>query len=256
MDKKETELAIVSLYKSKNLSTYELAEKFETYPNKIRRILKKHGVELRTQSQAQSNALKNGRSAHPTKGKNLSEETKTKISDAQGDIWDNMSDSERDRRSEIGRESWNKKSEEEKIQLIEKAQQAIRESGRSGSKLERFLLHELTLAGFRVEFHKDHWLRNQRLQVDLFLPEIRTAIEVDGPSHFKPVWGVENLIKNQKADRQKTGLVLGSGLVMIRIRQDKRLSQRYQRQILENLCNLINKIKEEYPKENERYFEI
>ena len=41
MDKKETELAIVSLYKSKNLSTYELAEKFETYPNKIRRVLKK-----------------------------------------------------------------------------------------------------------------------------------------------------------------------------------------------------------------------
>ena len=52
--------------------------------------------------------------------------------------------------------------------------------------------------GFKVEFHKEHWLQNHRLQLDLFIPDLRTVVEVDGPSHFKPVWGMENLIKNQK----------------------------------------------------------
>ena len=108
----------------------------------------------------------------------------------------------------------------------------------------------------RVEFHKDHWLKNQNLQVDLFIPELRTAIEVDGPSHFKPVWGMENLIKNQRSDQQKTGLILGSGLVMVRIRQDKKLSQRYQREIIKRLFEVLDRVKEKYPEENERYFEI
>ena len=122
--------------------------------------------------------------------------------------------------------------------------------------MERFLLRRLTEEGFRVDFHKDHWLRNKQLQVDLFIPALRTAIEVDGPSHFKPVWGVDNLIKNQKADRQKTGLILESGLVMVRIKQEKKLSQRYQREVESRLFELLKKIQDKYPKENERYFEI
>ena len=108
----------------------------------------------------------------------------------------------------------------------------------------------------RVEFHKEQWLQNQNLQVDLYLPEYRAVIEVDGPSHFKPVWGQENLEKNIKADQQKSGLVLSSGLVMIRIKQNQSLTQRFMRNTLENLLNLLDKIKNDYPKESERYFEI
>jgi very-short-patch-repair endonuclease len=167
-----------------------------------------------------------------------------------------MSPEERQKRSDNGKDAWNKKSEEEQSHLIRKAQDAIRESSKRGSKLERFLLDRLTEAGLRVEFHKDHWLKNQNLQVDLFIPELRTAIEVDGPSHFKPVWGMENLIKNQRSDQQKTGLILGSGLVMVRIRQDKKLSQRYQREIIKRLFEVLDRVKEKYPEENERYFEI
>jgi len=247
---------IVKLYNSGNYSTYELAEKFETYPNKIRRILRKNGVSLRSKSDAQKNALKKGRASHPTQGKSQSETTRRKISDSQGRIWDDMNDEDRQKRSDNGKDAWNKKSEEEKHQLIRKAQDAIRESSKIGSKMERFLLHRLTEEGFRVDFHKDHWLRNQQLQVDLFIPALRTAIEVDGPSHFKPVWGMDNLIKNQRADRQKTGLILESGLVMIRIKQDKKLSQRYQRAVEHSLFELLNSIRDKYPKENERYFEI
>ena len=70
------------------------------------------------------------------------------------------------------------------------------------------------------------------------------------------MWGEENLQKNIKADQQKTGLVLSSGLVMIRIKQDQSLTQRFMRNTLNKLLNLLLKIEQDYPKENERYFEL
>ena len=89
----------------------------------------------------------------------------------------------------------------------------MRNSSRVGSKLEHFLLFELGKRNIKVEFHKEHWLQNHNLQVDLYLPEYSAAIEVDGPSHFKPVWGQDNLNRNIKSDQQKTGLILCESFV-------------------------------------------
>ena len=250
------EETILCLYQDLGWSTYEIADSMKSYPNKIRRILYKNGVPLRYSITAQKNALKKGRAQHPTEGKKRSQETKDKISESQGDVWDSLSDEEKEYRSKIGKDSWEQKSDEDKARLIAQAQDAVRESSRTGSKLEHFLLSELGKRKLRVEFHKEHWLKNQNLQVDLYLPEYRSAIEVDGPSHFKPVWGQENLEKNIKADLQKTGLILGSGLVMIRIKQTQSLTQRYMRNILQSLLSLLDTIKDKYPEENERYFEL
>ena len=247
---------ILNLYQNEGWSTYQIAEKLKTYPNKIRRILKKNGIDLRNSSTAQQNALQKGRATHPTQGSSLSESTKKKISESQGEVWDSLSEKEKSRRSQIGKQSWEQKTEEERSLLLEQAHDAIRKSSRDGTKLEHFLLFELGKRDLRVEFHKEHWLKNHRLQVDLYIPSYRAAIEVDGPSHFKPVWGQENLEKNIKADQQKTGLILGSGLVMIRIKQNQSLTQRYMRNTLTKLLELLDTIKDEYPKENERYFEI
>ena len=43
---------------------------------------------------------------------------------------------------------------------------------------------------------------------------------------------------------------------MIRIKQDKKLSQRHQRKVINRLLELLKKIEDKYPEENERYFEI
>ena len=51
-----------------NSSTYSIAKELNTYPKKIERILKKNGVTMRTRSEAPANAIKTGRSKHPTKG--------------------------------------------------------------------------------------------------------------------------------------------------------------------------------------------
>jgi intein-encoded DNA endonuclease-like protein len=44
---------IIKLYTEKDLSTYEIAKKLGTYPNKIRRVLVSNGIELRSRSSAQ-----------------------------------------------------------------------------------------------------------------------------------------------------------------------------------------------------------
>ena len=252
----DKEQQIIQLYQEENLSTHHIADKFSTYPNKIRRILKKHGVQLRGKGEAQKIALEQGRTEHPTKGKVMKDSTKFKISEKQGELWDNMTAKQRQERVDNGKDSWNKKTASERQDSIKKAHEAVQEASRIGSKMENYLLQELTKKGFRIDFHKEHWLQNHKLQLDLFVPDLRTAIEIDGPSHFRPVWGMEQLIKNQKADRQKTGLILAQGLVLVRVKMEKKFSQRYSRQTLSKLLEILSNIKEQYPQEDERYFEI
>ena len=49
-------------------STIVLAKELGTYPKKIERILKKNGTQLRSRSESQKLAIKNGRAKHPTEG--------------------------------------------------------------------------------------------------------------------------------------------------------------------------------------------
>ena len=114
----------------------------------------------------------------------------------------------------------------------------------------------MTIEGYRVEFHKEHMLVNERLEIDLFIPELSVAIEGDGPSHFEPVWGEEALEKTQSSDRQKSGLILSMGLVLIRIKHTKGLSEKYKRETLADLKNELEKIKRRIPKKHERFIEI
>jgi very-short-patch-repair endonuclease len=57
------------------------------------------------------------------------------------------------------------------------------------------------------------------------IPSINVAIEIDGPSHFLPVWGDNALQRNQKYDKKKEGLMIGKGLTLIRIQQNKDFSK-------------------------------
>ena len=77
---------IIQLYIEKKMSTHEIAQKFNTYPNKINRVLKKHGVELRSRNDAARIKIeKNG----PQK---MKESTKLKISEFQGKLWENATE--------------------------------------------------------------------------------------------------------------------------------------------------------------------
>mgnify|MGYP003325369255 CR=1 FL=1 len=108
--------------------------------------------------------------------------------------------------------------------MLQKANLAVRESSKKGSKLEHFLLNKLINNGYKVDFHKEQFLVNTKLQIDLFLPKLNIAIEVDGPSHFSPVWGEEVLKRNIAYDQKKSGLIIGRGYSLIRVKQIKDFS--------------------------------
>ena len=243
-------------YVKNKRSFHSIAKELGTYPNKIRRAAISMGIKPRDKAKAQKNALASGRHKHPTKGKGHAETTKEKISHTTYKYWEDMDDKERDKRSDIGKQHWDSLSEEKKRDIHRLSGDAIRKASKEGSKLEKHLFASLTERGFVVSFHKEHMLLNERLHIDLFLPEMATAIEVDGPSHFEPVWGDEALSRNQKSDQKKTGLLLSNGFVLIRIKQKKALSEKYKREIVASLVKELDRIKKKYPSRENRHIEI
>ena len=222
----------------------DIATKYNTYANKIRRDAKKFGLKIRNKSQAQSNALKTGKHKHPTEGKKREDSVKDKIGLSVMKSWNNMDEAVLEKRKEKNKAAWQSLSDDQKDNMIKSANKAVRESSKLGSKLEKFLLNSLLSEGFVVEFHKEQILSNTKLQIDLFLPTMGIAIEVDGPSHFLPVWGQDALDKNQKYDKKKNGLIIGKGLSLIRIKQEhdysKSRSSVIHSRVLEAIKELTN----------------
>lgn len=247
---------LTATYSVAECSFPEIAQACGTYSNRLRRDAKRLGLEVRKQSEAQSLALKQGKRKHPTEGKERTQADKIKISEALAESWKNLAPAERQRRADIVREQWDKMSEDDKANFHTKAMEAVRVASKEGSKLEKYILAELLKEGFRTEFHKEHLIVNERLQLDLFLPTMNVAIEVDGPSHFSPIWGAKTLERNQRADKEKAGLLLSKGLVFIRIIQDKPLSQKYKRDIVIALVKVLNDIAAVFPERENRYIEI
>ena len=210
---------IKSLYTDQNKSFIDIANMLDTYPNKVRRDAIKNGIHIRSKSEAQKNALSTGKHTHPTKGKKRDTETKYKIGRGVLKSWSDLSEEELNKRKEIAKTNWNNLSEDERQQMHNKAINAIRQASKTGSKLEKFLLELLIADNYRVVFHQEQTLVNTKLQIDMVIPELNLAIEVDGPSHFLPVWGNDTLQKNKKYDEKKDGLIVGKGYNLIRIQQ-------------------------------------
>ena len=148
-------------------------------------------------------------------------------------------------------------SEVERDNLRKVAAEAVRRAAKEGSKMENFLLDKLTHAGYDVIFHKTGLIPSENLEVDIFLPAINTAIEIDGPAHFLPIWGEENLQKHINSDAHKSGLLLSSGFVIIRIKHlTKSLSEKHKRDVLDQLLALLKKISNSFPPKHKRYIEL
>lgn len=234
---------IIDMYINQNLSTYIIAEKMNTYHQKITRYLKKWGIPLKNKSQAQKLALDSGRFTHPTKGMMRSAEVKNKISASMADAWDKISDTEKQKRSEKARENWNNLTDVEKNTLQDSAHKAIRVSAKEGSKLEKYLYQNLMYKGFQVVFHKKELIPNNKLEVDIFVTDKKTAIEIDGPSHFLPIWGEDKLLKTKSSDMQKAGLLNGYGYNLIRVKQVvKNVSAFQSRRTLDELNTVLSSI--------------
>lgn len=252
-----TDKEIVSLYTKQNKSTYEIAQMINTYPNKIRRILIRNGVEIKDKSEAQKNALKSGAAKIPTQGSKRSNEEKLKISETLRKHWMNMDEKTYNERVQSAKDRWDKLSTLKKENMMQAAIKAIQLAGKEGSKLEKFIRQELANNGFKVEAHKKTIIQNENLEIDMYFPELNTIIEIDGPSHFLPIWGEEKLQKQIRADAHKTGLILSKGMAIIRVKTLSDSLSLSEKEILKNkLLETLSNIQKNFPKKSERYIEI
>jgi very-short-patch-repair endonuclease len=256
LSKSEKEKIIRSLYLDSKKSFADIASEYGTYANKIRRDAVSFQIPIRDKSDAQKNALKSGKHQHPTKGKERSIEEKNKIGIGVLKSWDELDSKTLQERKNKSKEAWEKMDQEAKKHMIKLANDAVRLTSKVGSKLEKFILDSLLQDGYKVDFHKEQSLLNTKLQIDLFLPSMNTAIEIDGPSHFLPVWGEDALAKNISYDQKKQGLILGKGLALIRIKQTKDFSKTRSQLIYSKLKKVIGDIQQSFPQPDNRTFVI
>jgi len=252
---KDFEQKVIDMYNNDNFSTYEIAKHLETYPNKIRRTLIKHNIPLKNKSEAQKNALESGRSAHPTMGKKRSREERLKISSSLVDYWGEMSDKERAKRVKIAKKNWKSMTAQQKENMRSKGIAAIRTAATEGSKLEKFIQSRLEKDGFRVKMH-EMIIPSENLEIDLYIPELKTIIEVDGPSHFLPIWGDDKLQKQVNADLRKSGTLLSKGYVVIRVKSLGSESLAKKESIIEQVLQKLNSIKGKFPARSKRFIEV
>lgn len=238
----EKENTIKRLYETEKKSFMDIAVMLGTYANRIRRDAIKYKINIRDKSLAQKNALNTGKIKHPTQGTKRDNETKQKIGNAVMNSWENLSDAELQHRKAKAKQNWDSLTDDEKANMLQKANEAVRKSSKEGSKLEKFILEYLLRDGYKVQFHQEQSLLNTKLQIDMIIPSMNVAIEIDGPSHFSPVWGNDALKRNKKYDEKKEGLLIGKGFSLIRIKQTRDFSKSRALLCYEKLKELLGQI--------------
>jgi very-short-patch-repair endonuclease len=249
-------IKIVEDYKT-GKSIREIAEENNTYPNKIARNLKKSGVELRSKEEAAKIAVNRGKIKPPMLGKKRSEEEKKNISSKRAKKWKDMSDIDRDAFKDAARERWDCQSHEQKLDRQKRAGEALRRASTEGSKAEKFLYERLTRDGYDVIIHKVGLVAGEKFEVDLYLPKLNVAIEIDGPQHFLPVYGQDNLSRTIKYDSVKNGALLSRGMCVLRVKYlVKHNSASINNKMFQLIKSELIKIEQKFPLEGYRLIEL
>ena len=247
---------IIEEYKE-GKSIRELADAYSTYPNKISRLIKSAGMELRSRKEAGKNAVSQGKLKPPTLGKQRTQREKDLISEKRAKKWKDMSQEDLDIFKQNAKDRWELHTSEERIDLQKKAGEALRRASTEGSKAEKFVYQHLTKAGYEVIMHKVGLIPGEKYEVDLFLPSMRVAIEIDGPQHFLPIYGEKNLRNNIKYDAIKNGALISRGICVVRIKYLlKSSSQNTNRRILELIVKELKRIEHTFPDPANRLIEL
>lgn len=252
----EHEIELRKKYIEEKITASEIARNYGTYTNKIVRALKFLKIEIRDKSECQKELLKSGKAIHPTKGKKLSAETKAKISESSHNNWDNKTPDELEAFKQLKRDAWNSRSADDVEEFNKKSVNAIAKASRVGSKAEIRLVDELKKAGYNA-IHHHRPIEKEKLEVDILIPDKRIAIEIDGPSHYKPIWGAINFDRTRKADIEKNGILATNGFCMIRIKNlVNTVTQHMYKKTCESLIKVLEEIETSFPKQSDRLIYI
>lgn len=236
----EKEQVIIKLNQEHSVSIVQLAKLDKSSPYLIRKIFFKHNVEPTSASviaRKQMLEMEN----HPTRGRQRTEEEKIKMGVGLSKSWTDMTDNRKqqieDQKERLSKEPGKMK------QMSLKGSKAMRKAAEEGSRLEHYIREKLFENGYVSVQHRDKILPNEKFEFDLFIKDMGVIIEVDGPTHFEPIFGDHALNKSLSRDQLKTKLSIEQGYKMVRVKQLKAYSQHYFRTVFEELLKLLTDIR-------------
>lgn len=232
---------VVKLYLVEEWSLRDIAKIYNTNANKIRRILSKEGVTMRDHSAAQKLHLKNG-GPHPTKGKHRTDEEKMAISKSSKNTWSEKSDEEKEELLKAMQEGL-KKSKKGDNSIKKKAEKKMLETRLKGSQLEKYVYERLKKDGFRASYHTEYVMGNDLMEYDIFVSmDKKIAIEIDGPTHLRPLFGEERFKNQIESDQKKDRLTITKKTHMLRVFADYTNLPLWKKDAIYNL--IVDKLKE------------
>lgn len=110
------------------------------------------------------------------------------------------------------------------------------------SKIEKYFVTQL-----RLKYPELNIIENDRtvfdgLEIDIWIPSLRLAIECNGPCHYKPIFGDKGLVKTQQNDKKKELLSIKADirLFIIDVSNQYCYTKIGQREILQQLSEIID----------------
>lgn len=205
---------------NKGKSTFEIAKEVGCFPTQIRRMLKKYGIPPRDRSDARKLAIQ--QRGHHMEGKVRTEEEKLAISMSLQSYWDELPEDEAEERrknaAKVAMANWEALDEEQKKETINKLHKGNKKAANRGSKNENAVAEMLKERGYKVYQRTTEFTPECTYEIDIALPSLSIAIEIDGPTHWSPVYGEENLERVQAKDERKDQMLMSCGWSIVRCR--------------------------------------
>ena len=179
------------------------------------------------------------------KGRPRSQEEKIKIGKTVSTKWKASSDERKELHSKRAKDNWEKLTAEEKADFRSKSAKAVRATRSYGSKLERYILGKLRKDGWKIHFHTNHFLPTGKLEMDIFVEDIKTLVEIDGISHYEPIHGQDSLDRAKYNDNLKNAMATQNGYNVIRVRcTPKKVTLTFCLETYNKLATILNTLKE------------
>lgn len=246
---------MIDLY-NEGLSLRDIGERVGVSASTVCRKLKKGG-HLRSKNEAAALRVENGTFESPTQDKKRSKVEKDQIARGRARAWKELDETTVESLRNGARERWNAMTDEKKEEIQKLAGAALQAVSVEGSKFEKHLYKHLVSAGYNAVLHKKGLVDGENYEIDLYLPDQKVVIEIDGPHHFLPIFGEEKLQKTMKFDSIKNGKLLSLGLCVIRLKFSLRYCSGYTSgKIGKMIVEKIKEIDTKFPPKGKRLIEL